>query len=46
MKKDEEELLYDKNRKIKPGITANKSICYLVENYPEKIQKFRSEDVV
>ena len=37
---DEEELFYNKNRKIKPGLTANKSICFLVEAYPKKIQKF------
>jgi hypothetical protein len=40
MKIDEVEFFYNINRKIKPGITANRSICFIVENYPEKIQKF------
>ena len=40
MKIEDLKFYFNKNRKIKPGLTANRSICYLIENYPEKIQKF------
>lgn len=40
VEKDEEDIFYNKNRKIKPGLIANKSLCYLIEHYPENIQKF------
>lgn len=40
MDKDKLKFFYNPNRKIKPGLTANKSLCYLVESFPEEMQKF------
>ena len=40
MKIKKSEFFYNRNRKIKPGLTSTKAICYLVESYPEEIQKF------